>query len=157
MSETSTYTRNTVLSAAAFLTSVGTLVCCVLPAILVTIGAGAALAGLVTLLPQLIWLSEQGIHLVRARAAVPCRTYRCSPLPQTSTPEPCSLRHCSGKFRARRHVRLRIAEIERVTPPRGSPYITSSLTALHRRHRPPALRRLPPLGAAEHFILRNVP
>jgi len=30
----------------------------VLPAVLVTLGAGAALAGLVTAIPQLVWLSE---------------------------------------------------------------------------------------------------
>ena len=34
------------------------LVCCVLPAVMVALGAGAALAGLVTAVPQLIWLSE---------------------------------------------------------------------------------------------------
>lgn len=45
----------------AFLTLVagsGTLVCCVLPAVMVSLGAGAALAGLVTAVPQLVWLSE---------------------------------------------------------------------------------------------------
>jgi hypothetical protein len=36
----------------------GTLVCCVLPAVMVALGAGAALAGLVTAVPQLVWLSE---------------------------------------------------------------------------------------------------
>ncbi|MDB6162808.1 MAG: hypothetical protein JWL98_240 [Xanthomonadaceae bacterium] len=36
----------------------GTLVCCVLPALMVALGAGAALAGLVTAVPQLVWLSE---------------------------------------------------------------------------------------------------
>jgi len=50
--------RNLVLSAVTLLSSAGTLVCCVLPAILVALGAGAALAGLVTAIPQLIWLSE---------------------------------------------------------------------------------------------------
>lgn len=39
-------------------TSIGTLVCCALPALMVTIGAGAALAGLVSNVPQLIWLSQ---------------------------------------------------------------------------------------------------
>lgn len=58
MSERNAFTRNTALSAAALLTSVGTLLCCVLPAVLVALGAGAALAGLVTAVPQLIWLSE---------------------------------------------------------------------------------------------------
>lgn len=50
--------RNTGLAIAALLASSATLVCCVLPAVLVAIGAGAALAGLVTAVPQLIWLSE---------------------------------------------------------------------------------------------------
>ena len=55
---TSALTRNVVLSAATLLSSAGTLVCCVLPAILVALGAGAALAGLVTAVPQLVWLSQ---------------------------------------------------------------------------------------------------
>ncbi len=38
-------------------TSSSTLICCALPALLVAIGAGATLAGLVTAVPQLIWLS----------------------------------------------------------------------------------------------------
>ena len=55
---TSALTRSVVLSAATLLSSAGTLVCCVLPAVLVMLGAGAALAGLVTAIPQLVWLSE---------------------------------------------------------------------------------------------------
>lgn len=39
-------------------TSVGTLLCCALPALFVTFGMGAALAGLVTSLPFLVTLSE---------------------------------------------------------------------------------------------------
>ena len=50
--------RNAALSGVALLTSSATLICCVLPAMLVALGAGAALAGLVTAVPQLIWLSE---------------------------------------------------------------------------------------------------
>lgn len=46
-------------SLAALLAAGGTLVCCVLPAVMVALGAGAALAGLVTAFPQLIWLSER--------------------------------------------------------------------------------------------------
>jgi hypothetical protein len=45
-------------SAAALLTSSATLVCCVFPAVMVSLGAGAVLAGLVTAVPQLVWLSE---------------------------------------------------------------------------------------------------
>jgi hypothetical protein len=39
-------------------TSTGTLVCCALPALFVSLGAGAALAGLVATVPSLVVLSE---------------------------------------------------------------------------------------------------
>jgi len=57
MTETN-FGRNAGLAVGALLASSATLVCCVLPAALVAIGAGAALAGLVSAVPQLIWLSE---------------------------------------------------------------------------------------------------
>ena len=41
----------------SLLLSGGTLVCCVLPAVMVALGAGAALAGLVSAVPGLVWLS----------------------------------------------------------------------------------------------------
>lgn len=41
----------------SLLTSFGTLICCALPALLVTLGMGAAVAGLVSAVPQLVWLS----------------------------------------------------------------------------------------------------
>jgi len=44
-------------------TSVGTLLCCALPALLVTLGMGAALAGLVSNIPILITLSEHKIFV----------------------------------------------------------------------------------------------
>ena len=50
--------RNFGLSLLTLVASTGTLVCCVLPAAMVALGAGAALAGLVTAVPQLVWLSE---------------------------------------------------------------------------------------------------
>jgi len=73
-------------SAAALLASSATLVCCVLPAVMVSLGAGAVLAGLVSNVPQLVWLSERkglvftiaGLMLVasgvllRRAAAMPC-------------------------------------------------------------------------------------
>jgi hypothetical protein len=46
------------LAVGALIASAATLVCCVLPAVLVALGAGAVLAGLVTAVPQLIWLSQ---------------------------------------------------------------------------------------------------
>lgn len=44
-------------------TSAGTLVCCALPAALVAIGAGAALASAVGVFPQLFWLSGNKVPL----------------------------------------------------------------------------------------------
>lgn len=43
--------------ASLFATS-GTLVCCAIPALLVALGAGAALSTLVSIFPQVVWLSE---------------------------------------------------------------------------------------------------
>ena len=51
--------RNVGVALGSLLASSGTLVCCVLPAVLVSLGAGAALVGLVTSFPQLVWLSER--------------------------------------------------------------------------------------------------
>jgi hypothetical protein len=83
-----TLSRNAGLAAGALLASSATLVCCVLPAVLVALGAGAALAGLLTVVPQLIWLSAHktlvfgiafalltvsGIALWHARS-LPCPT-----------------------------------------------------------------------------------
>lgn len=39
-------------------TSASTLLCCALPALLVALGAGAALASLVGMFPQIVWVSE---------------------------------------------------------------------------------------------------
>lgn len=50
--------RHTLGPTLALFTSAGTLLCCALPALLVTLGMGAAMAGLVTAVPQLVWLSE---------------------------------------------------------------------------------------------------
>lgn len=46
------------ISTLALFGSFSTLFCCALPALLVSIGAGAAVIGLVSAFPQLIWLSE---------------------------------------------------------------------------------------------------
>ena len=43
--------------------SSSTLLCCALPALLVTIGAGAVMAGMATYVPGYIWLTEQKISL----------------------------------------------------------------------------------------------
>jgi hypothetical protein len=51
------------LSWLSVFTSSSTLVCCALPVLMVTIGAGAALSGLVSAVPQLVWLSEHKLAL----------------------------------------------------------------------------------------------
>ena len=78
--------RGVGVAATALLASTATLVCCVLPAVMVALGAGAALVGLVGAFPQLVWLSEHkalvfgvagallviaGLFLLRARG-LPC-------------------------------------------------------------------------------------
>lgn len=60
-SELQNLRSNTVAAAAALFASSGTLICCALPALLVALGAGAALAGLVTAVPQLVWLSAHKV------------------------------------------------------------------------------------------------
>jgi hypothetical protein len=51
-------------------TSTGTLVCCALPAALVAVGAGATLAGLVGVFPQLVWLSAHKEPVFAAAGAM---------------------------------------------------------------------------------------
>lgn len=51
-------------------TSGGTLICCALPALMVSVGAGAALAGLVGTFPQIVWLSENKVPLFVAAAVM---------------------------------------------------------------------------------------
>jgi hypothetical protein len=50
--------QNNLVPIMGLFTSIGTLLCCALPALLVTLGMGAALAGLVSNIPFLITLSE---------------------------------------------------------------------------------------------------
>jgi hypothetical protein len=78
--------RNVGIAFGTLLASTATLVCCVLPAVLVSLGAGAVLVGLVSSFPQLVWLSEHkvgvftvaggllavsGVMILRARS-LPC-------------------------------------------------------------------------------------
>jgi hypothetical protein len=51
------------LSFFALFGSVGTLFCCALPTLFVAIGMGATVAGLVSAVPQLVWLSERKAYL----------------------------------------------------------------------------------------------
>ncbi|MEP4051026.1 MAG: hypothetical protein ABJN22_02155 [Litorimonas sp.] len=42
-------------------TSTGTLICCALPALLVSIGAGAVMAGIIETVPQITWLGRHKV------------------------------------------------------------------------------------------------
>jgi len=53
----------------ALLAGSSTLVCCALPALLVTLGAGAALSTLVAHVPQIVWLSEHKAAVFGSAAA----------------------------------------------------------------------------------------
>lgn len=50
--------KNIWISFFSLFTSMSTLICCALPALLVSVGLGATMVGLVSAFPGLIWLSE---------------------------------------------------------------------------------------------------
>lgn len=52
-----------ILNFLTLFTSLSTLLCCALPALLVTLGMGAAMAGFLSKYPELIWLSENKLAL----------------------------------------------------------------------------------------------
>ncbi len=88
--------RNVGAAFGSLLASAATLVCCVLPAALVSIGAGAAVVGLVSAVPQLVWLSQNkavvfGVAgLVLAAAGAMLWNARRLPCPT----EPAAARAC---------------------------------------------------------------
>jgi hypothetical protein len=55
--------RNIFLHGLSLCSSVGTLLCCAIPALLVSIGAGAVMVSVVSTVPQLVWLSEHKLPL----------------------------------------------------------------------------------------------
>lgn len=75
----------------ALFTSFGTLICCALPAMLVTLGAGAVVAGLVTAVPQIVAVSIYkdyvfaGAGALLLAAAVARYAARNAPCPIDST------------------------------------------------------------------------
>ncbi len=60
--------KETILPIFSLFTSIGTLLCCALPALLVTLGMGAALAGLVTYMPWLVTISEYKVMVFSVAA-----------------------------------------------------------------------------------------
>ena len=62
--------KQTIAPSLSLFTSVGTLFCCALPALLVTLGMGATLAGFVSAVPWLVSLSEHKIVLFSVAGAM---------------------------------------------------------------------------------------
>ena len=54
------------LSFLTLFTSSATILCCALPALLVTIGAGAALSSLISIFPQIVWVSKYKEYIFTA-------------------------------------------------------------------------------------------
>ncbi len=133
-------------------TSSGTLVCCALPAMLVALGAGAALSGLVSTVPQLVWLSANkglvfgGAAVMLAVAGVLQWRARRAPCPADPVlASACmrarrrvgfDLRRVGGHLRHRRSICLRVACVFRLAPKRRN-----TLFAVRQSRRPPARRR----------------
>lgn len=89
--------RNVGFAAGTLLASTATLVCCVLPAVLVSAGAGAVLVGLVSSFPQLVWLSEHKLAVFAIAgvllAASGVMIWRARSLPCPA--EPAAARACT--------------------------------------------------------------
>lgn len=65
------HARQVGVAAGVLLASASTLLCCVLPAVLVSVGAGAVVVAMVSAVPQLVWLSEhKGLVFGVAAAAL---------------------------------------------------------------------------------------
>ena len=62
------HARNAGVAMGTLLASSATLICCVLPAVMVSLGAGASLASLVSAVPQLVWLSQEKAWVFGAAA-----------------------------------------------------------------------------------------
>lgn len=64
------HARNVGVAFGTLLASTATLLCCVLPAVLVSLGAGAVVVGLVSTFPQLVWLSEHKLAVFGVAGAL---------------------------------------------------------------------------------------
>lgn len=62
--------RETLTPLLSLFLSTGTLLCCALPALFITLGLGAALGGLVSSFPQLVWLSAHKTLVFGSAAAM---------------------------------------------------------------------------------------
>jgi hypothetical protein len=64
------HARNVGVAFGTLLASTATLLCCALPAVLVSLGAGAVLVGMLSAFPQLVWLSEHKLVVFAVAGAL---------------------------------------------------------------------------------------
>jgi hypothetical protein len=85
------FRQTRVASLLTLFTSSSTLICCALPALLVALGAGAALSSLIAAVPQLVWFSEHKTKVFAVAAIMLIASgvlqWRGRYLPCPSTPE----------------------------------------------------------------------
>lgn len=62
--------RQMMVPTISLFTSATTLICCALPALMVSLGMGAVLAGVVSDFPELIWLSQNKVTVFGIAAAL---------------------------------------------------------------------------------------
>ncbi len=62
--------RQVTVPVISLFTSAATLLCCALPALMVSLGMGAVMAGLVSAVPQMAWLSQHKISLFIVAAII---------------------------------------------------------------------------------------
>lgn len=55
--------KNSLLAALSLFASISTLLCCALPALLVALGLGAVVAGVVSNVPGLVWVSKHKLYV----------------------------------------------------------------------------------------------
>ncbi len=83
--------KNQRTSYVSLFASTGTLLCCALPALLVTIGAGASLSSLISAVPQLVWISQYKAAVFIMAGLMLCfagvMQYRARSLPCPADPE----------------------------------------------------------------------
>jgi len=83
------------VSCATLLMSLGTLVCCALPALFVALGAGATFVSLLGIFPQLVWFSEhKGIVFVVAGVLLVANTLMRIYVPQGCPADPALAAEC---------------------------------------------------------------
>ena len=63
MEEAKKSPKNGFMAALSLFASLGTLLCCALPALLVAIGLGAVVAGVVSNVPGLVWISRHKLYV----------------------------------------------------------------------------------------------